>query len=121
MRRLLLGAGLVCVVVAAVMGVRLYTSEPPPPAPGLVRLTLARPGLPPLQHAHAGGAVSLNAMLSGDEAMIGMRGTEKGTGREIAVRRGQTIEVPGGTLTLVEVWDVWQRERDAVDVKLAAK
>lgn len=113
--RLIGPAAIAVVVLAAVVGVRAWTERPPAPAQGLVRLTLPRSsGLPPLQHKYPGGGVSLNAVLSDDEVFIGMTNP----GREVRVRKGQTIEVPGGRLTLVEVWNVMQRTNDAVDVSI---
>ncbi|NUT39286.1 MAG: hypothetical protein HOV86_04800 [Thermoactinospora sp.] len=106
-------AGIAAVVLAAVLGVRAYTETPPAPGQGLVRLTLPRSsGLPPIKH----GSVSLNAVLGDDEAIIGMTDP----GREVRVRKGQTIEIPGGSLTLVEIWNVWQRAHDAVDVRITS-
>ncbi|MFI6476781.1 hypothetical protein ACIBH1_02540 [Nonomuraea sp. NPDC050663] len=110
-------AGIVLVVAAAVAGVMAWNERPPAPAQGLVRLALPRSsGLPPIQHAYPGGAVSLNAVLGDDEVFIGL----PNPGREVTVRKGQTIEIPGGTLTLVEIWNVWQRAHDAVDVRIAS-
>jgi hypothetical protein len=108
------------VVAGAVFGVVRYNAEPPRPESGAVRLTLARPGLPPVQHPYAGGAVSLNA-LSDDAAVIGMRGTADGSGREARVRTGETIDIPAGRLRLLHVWNMWQREHDAVDVILTPR
>ncbi|WP_203989466.1 hypothetical protein [Sphaerisporangium rufum] len=110
-------AGLV-VLAGVVFALARYSAAPPPAGPGAVRLTLSRPGLPPLQHPYPGGAVSLNAMLGGGDVLIGMRGTAGG-GREVRVSEGQTVEVPGGRLRLVGVWDMWRRDRDAVDVVLS--
>ncbi|MFI6811455.1 hypothetical protein ACIBG7_03555 [Nonomuraea sp. NPDC050328] len=108
-------AGVLVVALAAALGVRAYLAEPPALAPGLVRLTLSRySGIPPIQHPYPGGAVSLNAVLSDDEVFIGL----PNPGRELRVRKGQTIEIPGGSLTLVEIWNMWQRTNAAVDVRI---
>lgn len=110
--------GIAAVIVTAVLGVRAWTERPPAPTQGLVRLTLPRAsGLPPLQHTYPGGEVSLNAVLSDDEVFIGLNNP----GREVRVRKGQTIDIPGAKLTLVEVWNVMQRGYDAVDVSITQK
>jgi hypothetical protein len=112
-----IAAGIV-VVAGAVFGLVEYNAEPPPVDNGAVRLTLAPSGLPPVQHRYAGGAVSLNAMLGDDVALIGTLAGAGGPGSETRVRAGQTIQIPGGTLRLVHVWNMWQRDHDAVDVVL---
>ncbi|GAA4064180.1 hypothetical protein [Nonomuraea soli] len=115
--RWVVAAGLALIVAGAVMGVLAWNERPPAPAAGLTRLTLPRAsGLPPLDHRYPGGTVSLNAVLGDDEVFLGISGTHQ----ETTVRKGQTIEIPGGTLTLVEIWNVWQRAHDAVDVKITS-
>jgi hypothetical protein len=109
------------VVVGGLFGLARYNAEPPQAESGAVRLTLTRQGLPPLQHPYTGGAVSLNALLDDDVAVIGMRGEADGSGQEARVRTGETIDIPAGRLRLVHVWNMWQRDHDAVDVVLSPR
>ncbi|MEV0581788.1 hypothetical protein [Nonomuraea sp. NPDC050310] len=113
--RWIVAAGLALVVLGAVLGVRAWNEVPPPAASGLVRLVRPDSGsLPPIDHAYPGGEVSLNAVLSDDEIFLGVGGTHS----ETRMRKGETIEIPGGRLTLVEIWNVWRPSQDAVDVRI---